>query len=251
MSISGQAPKSIAVIGNYVPRRCGIATFTHDLCEALAREQTNGNSVIALAMDDVEAGYNYPERVKFEIRDSIPADYLRAAEFLNISKIDVAILQHEFGIFGGLAGAHVFGLLENLRVPLLTTLHTVLSEPTPEQKSVICELARLSDAMVVMSQKCSEMLMNFYRVPESKIVIIPHGIPDVPFMDSCFYKDRFGVENRKVILTFGLLGPGKGIEHGIDAMPAVVQKHPTLCTLYLGQPIRMCCGTAAKNIATS
>lgn len=227
-------PKSIAVIGNYVPRRCGIATFTRDLCEALACEQTNGNSVIALAMDDVEAGYDYPERVKFEIRDSMPADYLRAAEFLNISRIDVAILQHEFGIFGGPAGAHILSLLENLRVPLLTTLHTVLSEPTPEQKAVICELGRLSDAMVVMSRKCSDMLKDSYQVPEDKIVIIPHGIPDVPFMDSCFHKDRFGVENRKVILTFGLLGPGKGIEHGIDAMPAIVKKHPDAVYVVLG-----------------
>ena len=231
---ANQYPKSIAVIGNYVPRRCGIATFTHDLCEALAREQTNGNTRHCPCHGRCRGGYDYPERVKFEIRDSMPADYLRAAEFLNISKIDVAILQHEFGIFGGPAGAHILSLLENLRVPLLTTLHTVLSEPTPEQKTVICELGRLSDAMVVMSQKCSDMLKESYRVPEDKIVIIPHGIPDVPFMDSCFYKDRFGVENRKVILTFGLLGPGKGIEHGIDAMPAVVKEHPDAVYVVLG-----------------
>ena len=152
MTPASQYPKSVAVIGNYLPRRCGIATFTRDLCEALAGEQTNGDHVIALAMDDREQGYDYPERVKFEMRDNIPADYLRAAEFLNINRVDVAILQHEFGIFGGPAGGHVFFLLENLRVPLLTTLHTVLSEPTPEQRAVIGRLGQLSDFMIVMSR---------------------------------------------------------------------------------------------------
>lgn len=231
---TSQYPKSIAVIGNYLPRRCGIATFTQDLCEALSGEQANGQSVIALAMDDTKAGYAYPERVKFEIRDDVPSDYLRAAEFLNINKIDVVILQHEFGIFGGQSGGHVFLLLENLRVPVLTTLHTVLSSPTPEQKSVICKLGKLSDFMVVMSQKSSEILGRVYGVPNEKITIIPHGIPDVPFVDSCFYKDQFGVENREVILTFGLLAPGKGIEYGIDAMATVVNDHPEAVYVVLG-----------------
>ncbi len=233
-SICTQSFKTIAVIGNYLPRLCGIATFTSDLCEVLAGQLSSQQNVIVLAMDDTNDGYDYPERVKFEIRDKIPADYLRAAEFLNLNKSDAVILQHEFGIFGGSYGTHIFQLLQNLRIPVLTTLHTVLCNPLPEQKAVISELARLSDKLIVMSQKCHETLKTIYHVADDKIVIIPHGIPDVPFMDTSFYKDQFGVENRKVILTFGLLSPSKGIKYAIDAMSEVVLVHPDAVYVVLG-----------------
>jgi len=227
-------PKSIAVIGNHLPRKCGIATFTTDLCNALATELPNPENVIALAMDDVPGGYPYPDRVGFEIRDNMPADYLRAAEYLHVKEIEVAILQHEYGIYGGQCGANIFQLLENLRIPILTTLHTVLPDPGADEKAILLKLGRISDRLIVMSQAARGILMEAYQIPEDKITFIPHGIPDVPFVDSCFYKDLFGLETRKVILTFGLLSPDKGLETMIDAMVHVAERHPDAIYVILG-----------------
>ncbi|MFQ6104177.1 MAG: glycosyltransferase [Candidatus Glassbacteria bacterium] len=227
-------PECIAVIGNHLPRHCGIATFTTDLCNAMAAEMPDSEGVIALAMDDREEGYDYPDRVRFEVRDQIPTDYLRAAEYLNVQNADVVILQHEYGIFGGPAGSHILQLLENIRTPIITTLHTVLRRPDQEQRTVIMELTRLSDMLVVMSRTAMEILAYTYKIPREKIIHIPHGIPDVPFLDPCFYKDQFGVENRKVILSFGLLSPGKGLETMIEAMPGVIEQHPDALYMILG-----------------
>lgn len=226
--------KTIAVIGNYLPRHCGIATFTTDLCDALTLEAPNSN-IVALVMDDIPEGYPYPSRVKFQIRDQVQTDYIRAAEFLNARNTDAAIIQHEYGIFGGKHGSYLFHLLENLRIPFITTLHTVLSNPLPEQKTIIQKLAQLSEKLVVMAEKAVNILQKSYEISKDKIALIPHGIHDVPFVDPSFYKDRFNAENRKVILTFGLLSPGKGIEYMIDAMPTIVKKHPDAVYLILGK----------------
>ena len=234
MATSKQSIKSIAVIGNHLPRLCGIATFTTDLCDALAAEIQRPESIITLAMDDVPEGYDYPERVKFEVRDSVQVDYLRAADFLNFNKPDIAILQHEYGIYGGKSGAHVFHLIENLHMPIITTLHTVLADPDADRRTVMIRLGEISECLLVMAQKAKDLLMDVYGMPEERIILVPHGIPDVPFIDSSFYKDKFGVENRKVILTFGLLGPDKGVEHMIDAMPDIVDKNPDAVYIVLG-----------------
>ena len=234
MKYSIRYPESIAMIGNHLPRQCGIATFTTDLCNALAAELPDPEGVIALAMDDVPGGYPYPDRVRFQIRDSIPADYLRAAEYLNIKEIEVAFLQHEYGIYGGQCGANIFQLLENLRIPILTTLHTVLPEPKADAKAILQKLGKISDRLIVMSRRALEILREVYQIPEDKIAIIPHGIPDVPFVDTCFYKDQFALNARKEILTFGLLGPGKGLEVMIDAMVQVVKGHPDAIYVILG-----------------
>ncbi|HUS92076.1 MAG TPA: glycosyltransferase family 4 protein [Phycisphaerae bacterium] len=223
----------IAFVGDYVPRRCGIATFTHDLCEAVAL-QASGQDVFVLAMNDVPEGYPYPERVRFEVRQSIQADYRMAAEFLNISQVSVVCLQHEYGIFGGTCGSHILALLRRLRRPLVATLHTVLKDPNNEQRVVLKEIGRLCDRLVVMSELAHEMLHDVYDIPGQKIVTIPHGIPDVQFIDPNFHKDQFGVEGRKVILTFGLLSPNKGIEFVIEALPTVVRKHPEVVYIVLG-----------------
>lgn len=176
--------KRIAVIGNYLPRQCGIATFTTDLCDALSRQMHNADeNLIAVAMDDVDAGYDYPARVKFEIRTHSQPDYLRAADFLNVHKCDVAILQHEFGIYGGICGAHVMHLMQNLRVPIITVLHTVLSKPSADQRSIIQKLARYSEFLVVMAHHAKTLLQDVYGIDEGKISFIPHGIPDVPFKE--------------------------------------------------------------------
>ena len=225
---------SIAFLGNYLPRRCGIATFTADLCEAVAAQAAKSHDVFAVAMNDVAEGYPYPERVRFEIRQSVQADYRLASEFLNIHQVSAVCMQHEYGIFGGPCGSHVLPLLRRLRRPLVTTLHTVLRDPTDQQKQVMKEIGRLSSRMVVMAEMARDILLDVYDIPAEKIAMIPHGIPDVPFVDPSFYKDQFNVEGKKVLLTFGLLSPGKGLEHAIDALPGILEKHPEVVYILLG-----------------
>ncbi|HXF85434.1 MAG TPA: glycosyltransferase family 4 protein [Anaerolineales bacterium] len=225
--------KQIAFIGNYLPRQCGIATFTTDLCEAVASAYPTV-ACMALPVNDIESGYAYPPRVRFELAEKDIVSYHRAADFLNINEVDVVCLQHEYGIFGGRAGSHILALLRELRMPIVTTLHTVLREPNPDQRWVLEEIAALSARLVVMSKRASEFLQEIYHVPQEKIDIIPHGIPDVPFVDPAFHKDRFGVEGRTVLLTFGLLSANKGIEHVIAALPDVLAKHPNVVYIILG-----------------
>jgi glycosyltransferase involved in cell wall biosynthesis len=223
----------IAFIGNYLPRQCGIATFTTDLCEAIAAE-CNTTTCIALPVNDTEAGYDYPPRVRFELTEKDIDSYHRAADFLNINNVDVVSLQHEYGIFGGRAGSHILALLRDLRMPIVTTLHTVLQHPDPDQRRVMKEVTALSDRLVVMSQRGAQFLHDIYGVLADKIDVIPHGIPDVPFIDPSFHKDLFGVEGKLVLLSFGLLSPDKGIENVIAALPAIVKRYPNLVYIILG-----------------
>jgi len=227
------SPHTIAFLGTYVPRRCGIATFTADLLEALVAEAPEVQ-FWALAMNDTPDGYQYPPRVRFELNSRTLADYRLAAEFLNMNRVEVVCLQHEYGIFGGDHGSYVLELLRNLRMPVVSTLHTILCRPNPMQRAVLEEICRLSDRVVVMSQKARQLLEQVYSVPPQKILFIPHGIPDVPFVDPNYYKDQFGVEGRKVILTFGLVSPGKGLEYMIGAMPEVVRRFPEATYIILG-----------------
>lgn len=226
-------PDKVALIGNYLPRQCGIATFTTDLLKGLVEENPAGKCWV-VAMNDVAEGYRYPNQVRFEVNQSVLSEYRLAANFLNVNRVDVVCLQHEFGIFGGENGAHILDLLGNLRMPVVTTLHTVLQSPLPNQLAIVRRLAQLSDRLVVMSLRAKDILQEVYGVPASKIAFIHHGIPDVPFVDPNYYKDQYGVEGRKVILTFGLLSPGKGIETMIDALPAIVERHPDVVYIVLG-----------------
>src|SRR5262245_50914435 len=231
--VAMEAPHRIAVVGNYLPRRCGIATFTTDLCEALAAELPRAR-VLAVPVNDAQEGYDYPPRVRFEISEAELASYRAAADFLNVSGVDLVCLQHEFGIFGGPAGSHVLALLRDLRMPIVSTLHTVLREPDSRQRRVLQEVIDRSDRIVVMSEMAAEFLRAVHAVADAKIDVIPHGIPDVPFVDPAFYKDKFGVEGKQVLLTFGLLGPNKGIEHVIEALPDIVREHPNVVYVVLG-----------------
>ena len=224
---------SVAVIGNYLPRQCGIATFTTDLVEALLTEAPHINCW-ALAMNDKPEGYPYPERVRFEINQNKLTDYSMASEFLNISQVDIVCVQHEYGIFGGPAGSHLLRLLGELRMPVVTTLHTVLRDPAPEYLEVMRRLSDLSDKLIVMSWKAFDFLKDIYGIPEEKIAFIHHGIPDTPFMDPNFYKEQFDVEGKKVLLTFGLLAPTKGIENVLQALPSVIKKYPDVTYIILG-----------------
>jgi len=223
----------IAFIGNYLPRQCGIATFTTDLCEAIAAEY-GGTSCIALPVNDLEAGYAYPARVRFELTEKDIDSYHRAADFVNINNVDLVCLQFEYGIFGGRAGSHILALLRELRMPIVTTLHTVLQNPDPDQRRVLEEVAALSDRVIVMSKRGTEFLQEVYRVLPEKIDLIPHGIPDLPFVDPSFHKDLFGVEGKIVLLSFGLLSANKGIENVIAALPAILARYPNVVYIILG-----------------
>jgi glycosyltransferase involved in cell wall biosynthesis len=226
-------PSRIAVIGNYLPRQCGIATFTTDLCEAIAAEYGTAR-LLALPVNDTAEGYDYPARVRWSLAEDNVTSYQEAAEFLNFNNIDMVCLQHEYGIFGGPAGSHILHLLRGLKMPLVTTLHTVLREPDPNQLRVMEEIAELSDRLIVMSQLSSQFLQEIFKVPGSKIDMVPHGVPDLPFLDPNFYKDRFGVEGKAVLLTFGLLSPNKGIENVIQALPQILSKHKNVAYIVAG-----------------
>ncbi|MBI5501865.1 MAG: glycosyltransferase family 4 protein [Deltaproteobacteria bacterium] len=226
-------PRRLAFVGSSLPRQCGIATFTADLAEALGALYKQVE-FFAVAMTDPHNAYVYPSAVRFEIAENDLAAYHRAADFLNINGVDLVSLQHEFGLFGGPAGSHVLALLRDLRMPAVTTLHTVLREPDPNQRRVMDELTTLSSRVVVMSRRGVDLLQEVYGVPPEKIDLIHHGIPDVPFVDPNFYKDKFAVEGRPVLLTFGLLSPNKGIEFAIAALPEVLAAWPDTVYLVVG-----------------
>lgn len=226
-------PSRVAVVGNYLPRKCGIATFTTDLCDAIHAEYS-ATELLALPVNDTAEGYSYPERVRFELSEDSLASYRQAADFLNFSNIDLVCLQHEYGIFGGPAGSNILELLRRIQMPVVTTLHTVLREPNPDQRLVMAEIAALSDRLIVMSRQSAEILQEVFHVPAGKIDLIPHGIPDLPFTDPNFYKDAFGTEGKMVLLTFGLLSPNKGIENVIKALPKILLRHSNVVYMISG-----------------
>lgn len=225
--------RTIAFVGNYLPRKCGIATFTSDLLGAVAARQPESRC-FAVAVNDIEGPYQYPDEVRFAIEEQDVASYRRAADFLNSSNVDVVSVQHEFGIFGGPAGSHVLALLHELKAPVVSTLHTVLLKPNADQQRVMHELIARSARSVVMTERGRNILQEVYHTAPAKIDLIPHGIPDIPFVAPDLYKSQFGVGGRKVLLTFGLLSPNKGIEHVLHALPDVVAEFPDLVYIVLG-----------------
>jgi len=223
----------VTLVGTYVPRRCGIATFTADLAEAMA-QAAPALDVWVAAMNDRPQGYTYPHRVKFELNEPRRADYRLAADFLNMGRSDVVCIQHEYGIYGGDDGAMVLDLVRRVRMPVVVTLHTILRDPSPSQHAILRQLAESADRLVTLSRRGAVFLRDIYGLNESQYTFIPHGIHDVPFVDPNYYKDQFGVEGKKVILTFGLLSPNKGIEGMIDALPRIVERHPDAVYIVLG-----------------
>ena len=226
-------PVRIAVIGNHLPRQCGIATFTADLCDAIVREY-GASQVVVVAVNDGNATYAYPERVRFEIAEGDIGSYRAAADFLNASNIDLVCLQHEFGIFGGKSGGHITELLKRLRMPVVTTLHTVLREPNLDQRVVMHKIAARSERLVVMSQFSARVLQEVFNVPAEKIDLIPHGIPDLPFIQPGAYKEFISCEGKTVLLTFGLLSPNKGFESVIQAIPRILSSHSNVVYMIAG-----------------
>ena len=225
------AVRKLAFVGNHLPRQCGIATFTSDLSDALGARFPTIDCFV-LAMNDAGRRHVYPPRVRFEIAESDLGSYRRAADYLNVNTVDAVCVQHEYGIFGGKAGSYALALLRELRMPIVTTLHTILAEPNVQQRAVMDELTKLSERIVVMSDHGAELVRKVHGVEEAKIDRIPHGIHELPFANGS--KDQLGVEGKSVILTFGLLSPDKGIETVIDALPAILARHPNAVYIVLG-----------------
>ncbi len=226
-------PVRIAVIGNHLPRQCGIATFTTDLSDAITAEY--GTTVLSVvAVNDPQSSYAYPARVRFQIAEGDISSYRATARFLNASGVDLVCLQHEYGIFGGKAGSHVLELLQRLTMPVVTTLHTVLSQPDLDQRIVMQQIATRSDRLIVMSEYSSRVLRDVFAVPGEKIDLIPHGIPDMPFVEPEIYKDALAVAGKLVLLTFGLLSPNKGFETVIRALPRILAGHSDVVYVIAG-----------------
>jgi len=217
-------PMKIAVIGNHLPRQCGIATFTSDLCDAITSEY-GADGLQVTAVNDPKASYLYPARVRNQIAESELSSYRSAAKSINAGNFDLACLQHEYGIFGGKAGSHIIELIQHLAKPLVTTLHTVLRRPDPDQRSVMQQVAMRSTRLIVMSQYSSRILQDDFGVSADKIDLIPHGLPDMPFVEPEVYKEALTVGRKFVLLTFGLLSPNKGFENVIRALPRILARH--------------------------
>jgi glycosyltransferase involved in cell wall biosynthesis len=225
--------RTVAFLGDYLPRKCGIATFTSDLLGAVAARHPESRC-FAVPVNDIEGCYQYPDVVRCEIEEQDLGSYRQAADYLNSSNVDVVSVQHEFGIFGGPAGSHLLTLLRELKAPVVTTLHTVLLKPNADQLRVMQQLIAHSARLVVMTERGRNILQEVYHAPPAKVDLIPHGIPDVPFVAPDFYKGQFGVYGKTVLLTFGLLSPNKGIEHVLHALPDVVAEFPDLVYMVLG-----------------
>ena len=224
-----------AMISTFLPRECGIATFTGDLINAMFdQDASKKHEVIAIALNEPGGDYNYPDYVKFKIRQEHPEDYIEAAKYIN-KVADVCFLQHEFNIFGDEQGKIILSLLEKLKIPLIVNLHTVLHEPSMIQKQIIEKLGILAEKIVVMSKTASEFCQSIYKIPKNKLVVINHGIPDIRIDLSEARKKLHLPQDGKVITSFGLLTRNKGVDIVLRSLPAVVEKHPGVKYLVLGK----------------
>ena len=223
----------VLFIGTYVPKECGIATFTSDLLNSVSGENNDVHCEV-IALSDPSETYNYPEEVVFQIQRDKLEDYYLAADYINQSAADIVCLQHEFGLFGGNAGDYIFALLSGINKPVITTMHTVIREPELEYRVSTEQLIKYSEKLVVMSQAAVDMLKNVYKAPEDKIEIIFHGVPDYPFNNCSKYKKMLNLKGSPLVLTFGLLSQNKGIESVLEALPEVVSQYPDLVYLVLG-----------------
>ena len=225
--------KKVAFISSYVPRKCGIATFTSDLINNM---KLAGGEEFEAQVFAMQSGTDleYDKPVKPEIRKDVKYDYISAADYINLSDVDVVSIQHEFGLFGGQGGSYLSLLLKRLKKPVITTLHTVLEKPPVNYFDSMVDICQTSSRLIVMNKRGVDMLQDIYGVPACKIELIPHGIPDLPFADSNYYKRKLGIAGRKTILTFGLLSKNKGIEVVLKALPAIAKAEPSVLYIVLG-----------------
>jgi glycosyltransferase involved in cell wall biosynthesis len=224
--------KKVAFISSFLPRKCGIATFTSDLIKNAALSARGAFEPLVVAMRSEDQKYNDP--VKFEIRQDVKNDYICAADYINFSHVDVVCVQHEFGLFGGEAGSYLSLLLNRLKPPVITTLHTIIDAPTPAYHKSLVDVCKASYQVITMNERGVSMLRDIYGIAGKKVLLVPHGIPDLPFVDNYYYKHKFGIEARRTILTFGLLNRDKGIEVVLKAMPAIIEAEPSVLYIILG-----------------
>jgi len=228
------AKKRVVFISSYLPRKCGIATFTSDLIAntvAAAGKKEFEPLVVAMRSDN---DLKYADPVKFEIRQNLKQDYISAADYINFSHVDLVSVQHEFGLFGGEGGGYLSLLLNRLKAPIITTLHTILDEPDGAYHKALVDVCGASYKVITMNKRGVTMLRDIYGVSGKKVELIAHGIPDLPFVDSNYYKHKFAMEGRKTILTFGLLSKNKGIEVMLKAMPRIIEAEPSALYIVLG-----------------
>lgn len=227
------AKKRVVFISTFPPRKCGIATFTADLIRNVDAAAGGRFEPLVVTMQSDQA-LKYAEPVKFEIRQNVRRDYICAADYVNFSHVDLVSVQHEFGLFGGEAGSYLSLLLKRLKAPVITTLHTVLGDPEPGYRTAMMDLCACSDLVVTMNERGVTMLSEVYGIDTGKVRLIPHGIPDLPFVDSNYYKHKFGLEGKRTILTFGLINKNKGIEFMLRALPEIVAAEPNVVYIVLG-----------------
>ena len=228
----------IANISTFLPRECGIATFSNNLLNSIVSSNFNDDLKIGtyvVALDKDNEGYKYSDIVKHTIRQNHMSDYISAAQFINFSQANLCILQHEYGIFGGESGTYILSLIHNLRIPVIVIFHTVLEEPSYTQKIIVQKLSREASKVVVMSDLAIDFLQTIYGVPKKKIAKIGHGVPDFKFMNNSLSNKRFDFKGKKVLLTFGLINRNKGIETVLEALGEVIKKHPEIIYIVLGK----------------
>ena len=225
--------KKVAFISSFPPRKCGIATFTSDLIKSITSTVKGEFEPLVVAMRS-DSDLNYNDPVKFEIRQNVKNDYICAADYINFSHVDVVSIQHEFGLFGGEAGSYLTLLLNRLNAPVITTLHTVLDDPNPDYHKSLVDVCNASYKVIIMNGRGIGMLREIYGITGKKVQLVPHGIPDLPFVDSSYYKHKFGMDGRRTILTFGLLSKNKGIEVVLKAMPTLIEVEPSVLYIVLG-----------------
>ncbi|MFP3953773.1 MAG: glycosyltransferase family 4 protein [Candidatus Acetothermia bacterium] len=239
MSIKLSDRTSVTFLATYPPRKCGIGTFTHDLASGISdrygEELSNSGHVSVIAINDRMEGYDYDDEVSFEVNSFNKMDFRKAADYINLSDNKVVSVQHEFGIFGGDDGDHVLTFLDTIRKPVVSTFHTILENPSDHQREVLKEVCDRSSRVVVLANKGIDLLEDVYDVSANEVTMVPHGAPDVPFLDTSYYKDDFEIEGRSLLLTFGLLSPNKGIEVAIGAMEKVVEEFPDALYIVLGR----------------
>ncbi|MHC4184839.1 MAG: glycosyltransferase family 4 protein, partial [Planctomycetota bacterium] len=225
--------RKVAFVSSFPPRKCGIATFISDLVRAVTSAARGQFQPLVVAMRS-DNDLKYDDPVKFEIRQKVKNDYISAADYVNFSNVDLVSVQHEFGLFGGEAGSYLSLLVDRLSAPVITTLHTVLNEPNPDYYESMVDVCNASYKVITMNERGVDMLRDIYGISGKKVDLIAHGIPDLPFVDSNYYKHKFGVDGRRTILTFGLLSRNKGIEVMLKAMPAIVKADPSILYIVLG-----------------
>jgi glycosyltransferase involved in cell wall biosynthesis len=224
--------KACLVVSTYTPRKCGIATFSNDLRDNLLSQ---GQKVIIAAISEPFSSYVYPPEVAFKIQQERKADYIACAQWANHNPdIEMVIIQHEYGIFGGHDGDYVLELVAHLQKPYLLVTHTVLPQPHENQKKVLMRLAQEADGIICMTVRARKMLFKIYDIPLEKIIVVPHGVPNFPIKDREKLKAQYGLKDRRIITTFGFIGPGKGLEFGLKALAKVVDKHTDVLYLIAG-----------------